>query len=260
MTNLQLNEPKVHLVVPDSHAHPDHNNDRADWLGQLIADLKPDVVVNIGDMFDMPSMNGYESGKKTWGRNFYSDLKAGLDFDERMWAPIRKAKKKRPRGVFLEGNHEYRLKRALNAQPELEGTIAFSDFDLKRNYHDVVEYDADTPGVINVDGIHYAHYFISGIMGRAISGEHPAYTLISKLGSSATAGHSHTRDFRMRNDINGNRRLGMVCGVYQDYDSDWAGGRNDLWWRGVVVKREVQGGGYDHQWISLEALKKEYGS
>ena len=41
MVAINTNEPKVHLVVPDSHAHPDYNNDRADWLGQLIADLKP---------------------------------------------------------------------------------------------------------------------------------------------------------------------------------------------------------------------------
>ena len=41
---------KVHLVIPDPHAHPDHNNNRADWLGQLILDLKPDVVVNLGDV------------------------------------------------------------------------------------------------------------------------------------------------------------------------------------------------------------------
>lgn len=30
---------KVHLVIPDSHAHPDYNNNRADWLGELIADV-----------------------------------------------------------------------------------------------------------------------------------------------------------------------------------------------------------------------------
>jgi predicted MPP superfamily phosphohydrolase len=43
---------KTHLIIPDPHAHPDFNNDRAVWLGELIKDLKPDVVVNLGDMWD----------------------------------------------------------------------------------------------------------------------------------------------------------------------------------------------------------------
>ena len=251
---------KTHLVIPDCHAHPEHHNRRADWLGRLILDLKPEVVVNIGDMWDMPSMNSYETGKKTWGRKYSDDLSAGLEFDERLWAPIRKAKKKKPFSVFFEGNHEHRLKRVLNTHPELESMVSFEDFDLNRNYNMVVEYDGGTPGVLTIDGISYAHFFISGVMGRPIGGEHPAYSLITKLGSSATCGHIHTRDFSMRSDINGDkRRLGLVAGVYQDYDSDWAGRINKLWWRGVVIKRCVDKGNYEHQWVSIETLRREYG-
>ena len=68
----------VHLVVPDIHAHPDHNNDRADWLGKLILDIKPDVVVNIGDMWDMPSMSSYDKGTKGfYGRSYRKDWMPG---------------------------------------------------------------------------------------------------------------------------------------------------------------------------------------
>lgn len=248
----------THLVIPDPHAHPDFSNKRADWLGKLILDIKPDVVINIGDMWDMPSMNTFEMGKKTWGRNYQRDIDSGLEFDDRLWHPTRRAKKRRPHAIFLEGNHEHRIKRVLNDKPELEGLVDFKHLDLQRNYHDVVEYDGGTPGFINVDGVSYAHYFISGVMGRPIGGEHAAYSLINKLGSSATCGHIHTRDFAMRNDVSGKRRLGMVCGVYQDYDSQWAGNINKLWWRGVVIKRRVENGNYDHQWVSIEALKDAY--
>ena len=41
---------RTHLVIPDGHAHPDFHNKRAEWLGALIADVKPDVVINIGDV------------------------------------------------------------------------------------------------------------------------------------------------------------------------------------------------------------------
>lgn len=251
--------PKVHLIVPDPHAYPGFSNERADWLGQLILDLKPDVVINLGDMFDMPSMSGYDKGKKSFhGRSFRQDLDAGLEFDDRMWEPIRTAKKKRPYSVFFEGNHEFRLKKMLDLQPELEGTVGFNDFGLKRNYHEIVEYEGQTPGILNVDGINYAHYFISGVMGRPVGGEHPAYSLLTKLYSSCTCGHVHTTDFSTRTDPNGNRVNALVAGVYQDYDSPWAGKINDLWWRGVIIKRNVEGGSYDPQWVSIDALKKEY--
>ena len=72
-------------------------------------------------------------------------------------------------------------------------------------------------------------------------------------------GHTHTFDYSVRTDGSGNRLNGLVAGVFQDYDSDWAGELCKPWSRGVVVKREVTQGDYDLQWISLESLKKEYG-
>lgn len=249
----------THLVLPDPHAHPDFNNDRADHIGKLILDLKPDVVVNLGDMYDMHSMASYDKGRKSfWGRSFKKDLEAGLDFDERLWEPIRKAKKKRPYAVFLEGNHEHRLKRAIDIQPELDGTIGFNDFDLNRNYDEVVEYAGSTPGTTEIDGVHYAHFFVSGVMGRPIGGEHPAYSLLTKQYVSCTCGHIHITDYAVRTTVNGRRIMGLVAGVGQDFDSPWAGEINRLWWRGVIIKRNVEDGHYDPQWVSLEALRKEY--
>ena len=248
----------THLVIPDPHAHPDHHNKRAEWLGKFILDLKPDVVVNLGDMWDLPSFNSFDTGKNTWGRDYKRDVEVGCDFDDRMWHAIRHAKKKRPRSVFLEGNHEYRLKKVLNDKPELEGLIGWGDFDLNRNYHNVVEYEGSTPGVIKIDGVSYAHYHVSGVMGKPIGGIHQGSAIVNKVGGSATMGHTHTRNFFELRHHAGPTRLGLVAGVYQDYDSDWAGHINSMWWRGVVVKRNVEKGVYDHQWVSIEALKKEY--
>lgn len=252
---------KTHLIIPDPHAHPEHDNDRADWIGELIVDLKPDVLVNLGDMWDMSSMASYDKGRKSFqGRTFKKDIEAGLEFDDRMWAPIRRAKKKRPYSIFIEGNHEYRLKRAIDLQPELEGVISFDDFDLRRNYDEIVEYTGGTPGITEIDGITYCHYAVSGVMGRPIGGEHPAYSLLSKQFKSVTQGHIHVFNHCTRTTIDGRRIHGLVAGVYQDYDSSWAGEINKLWSRGVVIKRDVHEGDYDLEWISIRRLKEAYGS
>jgi hypothetical protein len=250
----------THLVIPDQHAHPDFHNKRADWLGQLIKEVRPDVVINIGDAADMPSLSSYDKGTKGFqGRNYRKDIDAHLDFQERMWAPMKRAKKKRPYRVVLEGNHEWRIKRAINVSPELDGAISFNDLDFSSYYDEVVEYSGTTPGVITLGGIGYAHYHLAGVSGRAISGEHQAYTMLTKLFTSATQGHTHTTDYAVRTNLDGSRVQGLVAGCYQDYLADWAGECNRLWWHGVVLKHNLEKGYYDPQWIGIDALRKEYG-
>lgn len=250
---------KTYLIIPDTHAHPDHHNKRADWLGRLILDLRPDAVVHLGDGPDMPSLSGYDKGKKSFqGRTYQRDVNAWLDFQDRMWHPLKKAKKKYPKRYYLVGNHEERIHRAVNIQPELEGAIGLQDLDLDRYWDNIVDYRGTTPGVITLDGIAYAHYFITGISGRGISGEHPAYSLLTKMFMSCTMGHSHVLDFCVRTDAEGRMMRGLNAGIYQDYDSDWAGECNSLWWRGVVIKRAVENGNYDLQTININELKRVY--
>lgn len=250
---------RTHLVISDQHSHPDFNNDRADLLGRLISDVRPDVLVNIGDAWDFSSLSAYDRGKASfYGRSYKKDLDAGLEFQERMWNPLKKSKKKLPYSVFCIGNHEQRIERALEITPELSGTIDYNDLDLNRYYDEVVHYNGSTPGTTEIDGVTYAHYFISGLLGRAIGGEHHASSLIAKNFTSCTCGHSHLFDFAVKSKPNGQKVMATVCGVFQDYDAPWAGESNRLWDKGVVLKREVENGTYDIQFISLSSLKKEY--
>lgn len=252
----------THLVIPDSHAHYQHNNERATWLSKLIADVKPDVVINIGDQADMPSLSGYDKGKRTFnGRTYRADIEASQDFSARLWEPLRRRKKKLPRKVFLIGNHEERIGRVLNLQPELEGAIGYKDLSLEEDYDEVVHYDGNTPGSITIDGITYSHYFITGVSGRPITSEvSPASALLAKNLSSSTVGHSHLLDFSVRTNAIGQKMMGLSVGCFIDYHTDWAGEVNRLWSRGIAIKRNVEDGAYDLQWVSIDALRKEYGT
>jgi len=250
---------KTHLIIPDSHAHPKHHNKRAEYLGKLINDIKPDVVIHLGDSADMPSLSSYDRGTKAFqGRNYRADIDAHLDFNDRLWNTVRRSKRKLPVRYFFEGNHEHRIIKAINLQPELEGAISFEDLELERYYDHIIPYNGRSPGVLAIDGISYAHFFISGVMGRPLGGTHPAYSILSKGHGSATAGDLHLLSYEIQTGIGGKRIQGLVAGCYQDYDADWAGEANKLWWRGVVVKRNVDNGNYDPEFISIEALKKEY--
>lgn len=251
---------RTHLIIPDPHAHPDHHNKRADYLAGLIIDLRPDVVVCIGDGPDMPSLASYDRGTRSFqGRTYRRDIDAWLDFQSRMWDPVRARKKRLPERHYLEGNHDYRIKRAINFQPELDGAIGFDDLCLNDYWDVVTEYNGATPGTVTIDGVTYAHYFVSGVMGRAITGERPALALVNKQLQSTTQGHVHTFDHCLRTNAQGKKISGLVCGCYVDYPQSYAGISQRLWYPGVVIKREVEDGVYDLQTVSMETLKRIYG-
>ena len=250
----------THLIIPDLHAVPGTDHSRADHIGKLILDLKPDVVVNGGDMFDMGSLSSYDKGKASfYNKNYRADINAGLEVDDRLWSPIRKAKKKKPLSIFLEGNHEQRVRRVLEYQFELEGAIGFHDYDLNRNYDIVAEYQGATPSIVSIDGINYAHYFVSGVKGHPVSGMNPARMLLSKMHESSTSFHTHTLDFAIDTTGSGRKIIGLFAGVGHEREPPYAGITARLWWSGVIIKEDVDNGFYNPRFITLERLKKEYG-
>lgn len=251
----------TYIVIPDQHAIHTHNNDRADWLASLIKDIRPDVVVNMGDAADMPSLSSYDKGTRAFqGKSYRDDINAHLDFQERLWGPVKRTKKKMPHRVILEGNHEHRIERALDLSPELTGTIGFKDYEFDSYYDEVIRYDGGTPGVYERDEILFAHFFITGISGRPAGGEHPGNTLITKNKMSSIAAHSHTYDWCTQTNINGKTHNGLVVGCYQDYINDWSGNIGKLWRSGITILRNVEKGDFDLQFTSIHNLKKEYGN
>jgi len=249
----------THLVVGDPHAHPDHDNKRAIWLGKLINDIKPDKVIVLGDTADMPSLCSYDVGKKSFqGRSYAKDIEAHGDFQDKLWSTVRNAKKKLPYACTLIGNHEQRIGRAIEVQPELEGTISYDDLELSEWYDDVVYYNGGTPGTIEIDGILYGHYLVSGVSGRPISSVNMSSALLGKTYTSCTVGHLHTLSWGVDTRSDGQKLAALCAGVFQDFDSPFAGEANKLWWRGVVVCRNVDKGFYSPQFITLQDLRKEY--
>ena len=49
------------LVFSCAHTAPEVSNERFDWLGHYIADVKPDMVIDLGDGADMCSLNSFDS-------------------------------------------------------------------------------------------------------------------------------------------------------------------------------------------------------
>ena len=46
-----------HLVIPDTQCKPGHSFEHLEWAGQYAVKTKPDVIVHLGDHWDMPSLS-----------------------------------------------------------------------------------------------------------------------------------------------------------------------------------------------------------
>lgn len=248
-----------HLIIPDPHSTPGKSNRRAEWAGKLILDRRPDVVIVLGDVADMGSLCSYDKGKKSFiGRTYAKDIECHGDFQERLWGTVRKGKRKMPRRVALIGNHEQRIDRAIEVQSELEGIIGYKDLALNHFYDEVVHYEGSTPGSIDINGVTYAHYLVSGVSCRPIGGDNSARAILNKKHSSCVVGHSHMFDHSVSTRQNGKKIMALSAGCYQEHASSFAGEANRLWWRGVTELNNVDNGTYDINTFSLEHLRKEY--
>ncbi len=254
---------KTHLIIPDAHAKPGVDNDRFYWLGQLIVDKKPDVIVCIGDFADMESLSSYDKGKRSFeGRRYKKDVESVIEAQKILFEPIieynetigREKGVYKPRLVMCLGNHENRINRVTNDSPELDGILSISDLQYEKFGWEVYGF---LDRVI-IDGIAYSHYFGSGVMNRPIGGEHSAANLIKKQFMSCTAGHSHIRDFSERTRADGKKIVGLVCGCYFDHDEEYASNANALWWRGIVIKNHVDDGEYEPEFINIKTLREMY--
>lgn len=54
-----------HLIIPDTQVKEGIDFEYLTRIGQYIVDVKPDVVIHLGDFADMPSLSSYDVGKKS---------------------------------------------------------------------------------------------------------------------------------------------------------------------------------------------------
>jgi len=255
------------LVIGDPHARPDVDNSRFEILGKFIVDKRPDEIVCIGDFADMLSLSAYDRGTvKAEGKRYSDDIKATLDAQEKMFAPVRELQKTlikghkeryNPRFWMVMGNHDgARIARAANEHPAMYGHISEADLKYAEFGWNVIPFLEP----LILEGIVFQHYFTSGVMCRAISGDNAAMAMVKKNHRSSVAGHSHLRQYWETSGIDGVRIFGLSVGCYDEGDHSYAKGSQHLWWHGLVMLNEVDGtGSAEPAFYSMRYLKQRYG-
>lgn len=250
-----------HLVIPDCQVRPGDDTTFLTAIGNYIVDKQPEVLVNLGDFADMPSLSSWDVGKKSFeGRRYVSDVAATKQAMSALLTPInnfndkaRKNGKKlyKPRMELLLGNHEHRIDRAVNGDAKLEGVLSVSDLQYREAGWNVSPF----LNVVVVDGIAYSHYFVTGVAGRPASS---ATAQFRKTNMSCIAGHQQGLQIHTGGRADGARLTSIIAGSCYEHDEGYLGPQGNKHWRGFLVLHEVKDGEFDLMPVSLEYVKRKY--
>ena len=241
-----------YLIVPDCQVNPKHSFEHLEWVGNYIAEKRPDVIVQIGDFVDMSSLSSFDIGKKSFeGRRYKDDIDTCNEAMHVLTKPFNKLRGYKPQMHLTLGNHEERILRAVESDAKLEGTITLEDLRYEKFGWTVHEFLKP----VILDDIAFCHYFPSGTLGRATSS---ARAILNKMHMSCIAGHLQGRDIAYAKRADGRQITAIIAGSCYLHDEDYLSPMTNQHWRGLVVAHEVNKGAFDDMWVSLGYLKKEY--
>jgi predicted phosphodiesterase len=162
------------LFIPDTHV-PYHNKKAFDLLLKVAQDLKPEIVVILGDFADLYSVSKFikDPSRKNKLKWEIEQVNLALDRIERLNAPL---------VIYLEGNHEFRLNRYISEKvPELDGILDVKQaFNLKNRGWVHVPYRKDYKL-----GKVYLTHDVDAV------GRNAAHKVIDTYLHSAITGHTH---------------------------------------------------------------------
>jgi hypothetical protein len=222
-------------AIGDLHDAPGQRKDRFRWIGQHIAETKPDRVVQIGDWGTFDSMGTHDapgSRKSMEHPSFAQDLESLEESMAAMSAGM--GEFDCPRDITF-GNHEERVWRAANGDPKRLGDAplrveqVFARWGWKSRLYG--EY-------LFIGGVGFTHCPKNQI-GKEYAGKRPENVIGNELIFSLVYGHTHKRGFWTFPKIGPQRRVdllnlgsGMEHGHVENYakmsTTGWSWGLYDL--------------------------------
>ncbi len=263
-TVTEVGEDVTHLMIPDTQCKSGISLDYLDWLGQYIVDKQPEVIIHIGDHADMPALSSYDKGKgKAEGKRVSKDIAASIEGMNVLLKPIKMLQDSqmetygkilyKPKMLITLGNHEERIMRHVNDNPELQGFLGYDSLKYKEMGWEV--YDFLKPVVVN--GVSYCHFMANPMSGKPYGGM--AMNVLKNVGESFCMGHKQTLDVATRFlPASGTQQWAIIAGAYYEHDEGYKGYQGNHHWRGVVVQHNVKNGSFNPMFVDLAYLKRRY--
>lgn len=202
------------IVIPDMQV-PYHDVKSTKAVESFMADYSWDYYINLGDFMDFDCISAYNANKLriVEGKRIMGDYDIANDILDRHQSIIRK-KNKKAEFVLLEGNHEERMERYIDANPTVEGLLEVENgLKLKERGFKWVRY-RDNDNKFNLGKATFIH-------GQYTPKYH-AYKHVENWGCNIFYGHLHdVQTFSMikhgDNDTNVGQCMGCLCKYDQQY-------------------------------------------
>lgn len=246
------------LVIPDTQVKPGVKTDHLDWASNYIRAMRPDVIVHMGDHFDMHSLSSYDQGKKAGeGARVTEDVQVGCQALDKLMGKWHNLRSYSPQLVFTKGNHEQRLQRYENDYPWLAGSLPDPVAYLARRGWEVVPFLQPK----RIAGVAFSHFFPRTQRGTITassqkSGAASAFAQIKANMVSCVAGHKQGLDSAIYN-LDDRRLRGIIAGSFYLHDEPYMSCNN--YWRGILHLHRVKNGDFTLNELDINYLKEHYG-
>lgn len=196
------------IAIGDLHDEPGLSKERFKWIGKHIVNYDPDHVVFIGDICDLESLS-FHSGNDTLGGKYKPRFTADMDSLslalELLNEPIHKSSAK-PSFDLTWGNHEGRIIRFEDANPEVDGMLQkeFADRLAPFNiaHHPYGEY-------LDVGGVKFTHAPMS-VMAKPIGGVSASSTVARQSSVDIIFGHTHKMSVVTAPRLGGSEKVTVI--------------------------------------------------
>jgi hypothetical protein len=246
------------LAIGDLHQDPRHP-DRLDvltWVARYASEQQFPRIIQVGDWSTYDSVNQHDDNS-TWAARTKPGIKDDLDNLKQSLSAWRRGINYKPRQTVLYGNHENRLERFENANPEAIDTFtlarneAFAQFGWSARRYGELFY---------VDGVAFTHHPTNGA-GRAYGGKTGPQRAANESTVPVVSGHTHRRQVHDSPKIGPVDCISMVeigCGLPWGTVEDYAKHSLTGWWYGVCDMTVRDGAITDLNFVSMLSLRDRF--
>jgi len=207
---------KSAVILPDVHLTEEIPQDYLP-VRTFIRDMKPNKIILLGDFMDVSSLSGWDMDKKLLmeNRRFKREVDLAnkeLDYLQRY------AKDEKDAIVYLEGNHEDRVKRYVEKNPEMEGLIELpTQLKLKERKIKWLIYNQ----LYKLGDMYFTHGMYTN--------KYSAAKHLQTLGCNICFGHQHGTQTYMQNMAMQKPHMAYALGTLGDKAPDYLRGRPGNW-------------------------------
>lgn len=248
------------LVIGDLHQDPRHPHrlDVLTWIARYASEERFERIIQVGDWSTWDSVSSHDKNDTQAAR-----LKPGVKDDlENLTASHRAFRRGmssdyRPKLDFLLGNHEYRVERFENANPETAQTFTlsrdetFAQFGWRSRPYGELLY---------VENVGFTHHPTNGA-GRAFGGKTGPQRAANESTVPVVSGHTHRRQVHDSPKIGPLGVISMVevgCAMPWGDMESYAAHSLTGWFYGVCAMTVTGGAITDLNFTSMITLRNRY--